>query len=281
MLDKSFLPSNDALMIPKTSDGRVLFAVPWHEVLVVGTTDTLIEQPSYEPIPLEQEVNFILATAGQYLTKKPTRDDVKAVFAGQRPLAAPEKAGQSTKEVSRSHKVLTDPTSGLITITGGKWTTYRQMAEDTVEEALKAHPQLGNKPCRTVDLSIHGNILAELVNLQDHLYVYGADIPELRGLMTAYPEYAEKIHPRLDYTIAEVIWAVRHEMAQTVEDVLARRVRLLFTDARAAIDSAVKVAAIMAKEMGKDDIWQQQQVAQFLDVAKHYLLVEYQPQLIS
>lgn len=281
VLDKSFLPSNDALMIPKTSDGRVLFAVPWHEVLVVGTTDTLIEQPSYEPIPLEQEVNFILATAGQYLTKKPTRDDVKAVFAGQRPLAAPEKAGQSTKEVSRSHKVLTDPTSGLITITGGKWTTYRQMAEDTVEEALKAHPQLGNKPCRTVDLSIHGNIPAELVNLQDHLYVYGADIPELRGLMTAYPEYAEKIHPRLDYTIAEVIWAVRHEMAQTVEDVLARRVRLLFTDARAAIDSAVKVAAIMAKEMGKDDIWQQQQVAQFLDVAKHYLLVEYQPQLIS
>ncbi|QHB17017.1 glycerol-3-phosphate dehydrogenase/oxidase [Mannheimia pernigra] len=281
VLDKSFLPSNDALMIPKTSDGRVLFAVPWHEVLVIGTTDTLIEQPSYEPIPLEQEVNFILATAGQYLTKKPTRDDVKAVFAGQRPLAAPEKAGQSTKEVSRSHKVLTDPTSGLITITGGKWTTYRQMAEDTVEEALKAHPQLGNKPCRTVDLSIHGNIPAELVNLQDHLYVYGADIPELRGLMTAYPEYAEKIHPRLDYTIAEVIWAVRHEMAQTVEDVLARRVRLLFTDARAAIDSAVKVAAIMAKEMGKDDIWQQQQVAQFLDIAKHYLLVEYQPQLIS
>lgn len=140
---------------------------------------------------------------------------------------------------------------------------------------------MGNKPCRTVDLSIHGNIPAELVNLQDHLYVYGADIPELRGLMTAYPEYAEKIHPRLDYTIAEVIWAVRHEMAQTVEDVLARRVRLLFTDARAAIDSAVKVAAIMAKEMGKDDIWQQQQVAQFLDVAKHYLLVEYQPQLIS
>ncbi|HGO5854995.1 TPA: FAD-dependent oxidoreductase [Mannheimia haemolytica] len=280
VLDKSFLPSNDALMIPKTSDGRVLFAVPWHEVLVVGTTDTLIENPSYEPIPLEQEVNFILETAGQYLTKKPTRDDVKAVFAGQRPLAAPEKEGQSTKEVSRSHKVLTDPTSNLITITGGKWTTYRQMAEDTVEEALKVHPQLGHKPCKTVDLSLHGNIPAELVNLQDHLYVYGSDIPELRGLMTAYPEYAEKIHPRLDYTVAEVIWAVRHEMAYTVEDVLARRVRLLFTDARAAIDSAAKVAAIMAKELDKDELWQQQQVAQFLSVAKNYLLVDYQPQLI-
>lgn len=280
VLDKSFLPSNDALMIPKTSDGRVLFAVPWHEVLVVGTTDTLIENPSYEPIPLEQEVNFILETAAQYLTKKPTRDDVKAVFAGQRPLAAPEKEGQSTKEVSRSHKVLTDATSGLITITGGKWTTYRQMAEDTVEEALKVHSELGNKPCVTVNLPIHGNIPAAQVNLQDHLYVYGSDIPQLRALMTETPEYAQKIHPRLDYTVAEVIWAVRHEMAQTVEDVLARRVRLLFTDARAAIDSAAKVAAIMAKELGKDEMWQQQQVIQFLDVAKHYLLVDYQPQPI-
>lgn len=277
VLDKSFLPSNDALMIPKTSDGRVLFAVPWHEVLVVGTTDTLIENPSYEPIPLEQEINFILDTAAQYLTKKPTRDDVKAVFAGQRPLAAPEKEGQSTKEVSRSHKVLTDPTSGLITITGGKWTTYRQMAEDTVEEALKVH-SLGKKACLTVDLPIHGNIPAEQVNLQDHLYVYGSDIPALKALMESNSEYAEKIHPRMEHTVAEVIWAVRHEMAQTVEDVLARRVRLLFIDARAAIDSAAKVAAIMAKELGKDEVWEQQQVTQFLDVAKHYLLVDYQPQ---
>lgn len=278
VLDKSFLPSNDALMIPKTSDGRVLFAVPWHEVLVVGTTDTLIESPSYEPIPLEQEINFILDTAAQYLTKKPTRDDVRAVFAGQRPLAAPEKEGQSTKEVSRSHKVLTDATSGLITITGGKWTTYRQMAEDTVEEALKVHSELGKKACVTVDLPIHGNIPAEKVNLQDHLYVYGSDIPYLQALMTSHPEYAEKLHPRMKHTVAEVIWAVRHEMAQTVEDVLARRVRLLFLDARAAIDSAAKVAAIMAEELGKDTEWQQQQVAQFLEVAKHYLLVDYHPQ---
>lgn len=150
------------------------------------------------------------------------------------------------------------------------------MAEDTVEEALKVHSELGNKPCVTVNLPIHGNIPAAQVNLQDHLYVYGSDIPQLRALMTETPEYAQKIHPRLDYTVAEVIWAVRHEMAQTVEDVLARRVRLLFTDARAAIDSAAKVAAIMAKELGKDEMWQQQQVIQFLDVAKHYLLVDYQ-----
>ncbi|MGF7452282.1 glycerol-3-phosphate dehydrogenase/oxidase [Mannheimia massilioguelmaensis] len=278
ILDKSFLPSDDALMIPKTSDGRVLFAVPWHDRIVVGTTDTLIEEPSYEPIPLEQEITFILDTAGQYLTKQPTRDDVLSIFAGLRPLAAPEKAGQSTKEVSRSHKVITDPTSGLVTITGGKWTTYRQMSEDTVDEALKVHSELVAKPCVTVNLSIHGNIPREQVNLNDHLYVYGADIPALKELMNSHAEMAEKLHPNQPYTVAEVIWAVREEMAQTVEDVLSRRVRMLFLDSRAAIDSAAKVAHIMAQELGKDEQWQQQQVAKFLEVARHYLLVDYQPQ---
>ncbi len=277
VLDKSFLPSDDALMIPKTSDGRVLFAVPWHEKLVVGTTDTLVKEPSYEPTALEQEIQFILDTAGQYLTKKPTRDDVLSIFAGLRPLAAPEKAGQSTKEVSRSHKVVVSD-SGLVTITGGKWTTYRQMSEDTVDEALSIHPQLAKKPCVTTNLAIHGKIPAEQVDLKNHLYIYGADIPAIKALEAEHPEMAEKIHLRHPNTVAEVVWAVREEMAQSVEDVLARRVRLLFLDARAAIDSAAKVASVMAKELGKDEQWQKEQVEAFLNIAKHYLLVDYAPQ---
>ncbi|EHK91318.1 glycerol-3-phosphate dehydrogenase/oxidase [Aggregatibacter actinomycetemcomitans] len=278
VLDKSFLPSDDALMIPKTSDGRVLFAVPWHERLVVGTTDTLVKEPSYEPIALEQEIQFILDTAGQYLTKKPTRDDVLSIFAGLRPLAAPEKAGQSTKEVSRSHKVVVSD-SGLVTITGGKWTTYRQMSEDTVDEALKVHPQLAKKACVTTNLAIHGKIPAEQVDLKNHLYIYGADIPAIKALEAENPEMAEKIHPRHLNTIAEVVWAVRQEMAQSVEDVLARRVRLLFLDARAAMDSAAKVANILAKELGKDAQWEKEQTEKFLNIAKHYLLVDHTPQV--
>ncbi|AKU63650.1 FAD-dependent oxidoreductase [Aggregatibacter aphrophilus] len=278
VLDKSFLPSDDALMIPKTSDGRVLFAVPWHERIVVGTTDTLMKEPSYEPVALEQEIQFILDTAGQYLTKKPTRDDVLSIFAGLRPLAAPEKSGQSTKEVSRSHKVVVSD-SGLVTITGGKWTTYRQMSEDTVEEALKVHPQLAKKACVTTNLAIHGKIPAEQVDLRNHIYIYGSDIPAIKALETENPEFAAKIHPRHPNTVAEVVWAVREEMAESVEDVLARRVRLLFLDARAAIDSAAKVANIMAKELNKDEQWERDQTAKFLDIAKHYLLVDYAPQV--
>lgn len=276
VLDKSFLPSDDALMIPKTSDGRVLFAVPWHDRIVVGTTDTLVEHAAYEPRPLEQEIQFILDTAGQYLTKKPTRDDVLSIFAGLRPLAAPEKAGQSTKEVSRSHKVIVSD-SGLVTITGGKWTTYRQMAQDTVDAALTAHPQLAPKACVTVDLPIHGKIPAADVNLQNHLYVYGADIPAILALQQERPEFAEKLHPNHPYSIAEVVWAARQEMAQTVEDVLARRVRLLFLDARAAMDSAAKVAHILAQELGHDKAWEEAQVKSFLELAKGYLLVDYAP----
>lgn len=276
VLGKSFLPSDDALVIPKTSDGRVLFAVPWHDRIVVGTTDTLVKEANYEPVALEEEIQFILDTAGQYLTKKPMRNDVLSIFAGLRPLAAPEKSGQSTKEVSRSHKVIVSD-SGLVTITGGKWTTYRQMSEDTVDEALKVHPQLAKKPCVTAELAIHGKILAEQVDLSNHLYIYGADIPAIKALEQSHPELAEKPHPNHPYSLAKAVWAAREEMVQSVEDVLTRRVRLLFLDARAAIDSAAKVAHILASELGKDEQWEKAQVAKFLEVAKYYLLVYYQP----
>lgn len=270
VLDKSFLPSNDALMIPKTSDGRVLFAVPWHDKIVVGTTDTLVDEPSFEPQALEKEINFVLETAQRFLTKKPERKDVLSVFAGLRPLAAPKGDGKKTKEVSRSHKVIVSET-GLVTITGGKWTTYRRMAQDTVDDALKAH-NIPMKACKTATLPIHGNIPASEVNMKNHLYVYGSDIKEIEKMWAENPETKTLLHKNYPFTEAEVIWAVRNEMAQTVEDVLARRVRLLFLDARASLACASRVAEIVAQELGKDNSWQQEQIAQYKKLANGYVL---------
>lgn len=273
VFDRSFLPTDEALMIPKTSDGRVLFAVPWHGKVVVGTTDTLIDEPSFEPRALEKEIDFVLETACRFLTKKPTREDVLSIFAGLRPLAAPEKEGQSTKEVSRSHKVFVSDT-GLITITGGKWTTYRQMAEDVIDKAIE-QGKLEQRICVTTHMSIHGNVPKDQVDRDNHLYIYGSDIPVIGYLKEENPEFAEKLHPNHDYTVAEVVWAVRKEMAMRVEDVLARRVRLLFLDARAAIDVAKKTAEIMAKELGRDEQWVAQETKDFIELAKGYLLVDY------
>ncbi|MCS3531006.1 glycerol-3-phosphate dehydrogenase/oxidase [Chryseobacterium sp. JUb7] len=279
VLDKSFLKSDDAIMIPKTSDGRVLFVVPWHDRALVGTTDTLLENESFEPRALEEEINFVLNTARQYLAKKPTREDVKSVFAGLRPLAAPKDGSKSTKEVSRSHKVVTSET-GLVSIIGGKWTTYRKMAEDTINKAMEIH-NLGLTTSKTENLSIHGNLKPELVDRSSHLYVYGSDIPFIKTLQQSNPEYSKKIHPDHPFTIGEIIWAVQNEMAETIEDILARRVRLLFLDARAAIDSAQKVATIIAKEKGLSEEWIKIQTAEFIDLAKGYLLTPYSPKNIN
>lgn len=272
VLDKSFLPSDHALMIPKTTDGRVLFAVPWHNKIVVGTTDTLIKKHSLEPIALESEIEFVLETAQRFLTKKPTRADVLSVFAGLRPLAAPEKEGKSTKEVSRSHKIVTSET-GLITITGGKWTTYRKIAEDIIDKAITVH-HLEKKPCKTEHVSIHGNKKTNALDRENHLYIYGTDIPQIIELQNTQTELSEKLHPNYNYTMAEVAWAIRHEMARTVDDVLARRVRLLFLDARAAIASCEKVANLLAKELGHDEIWIRNQIVEFKNIAKGFLLKE-------
>lgn len=273
VLDKSFLPGEHALMIPKTSDGRVLFAVPWHDKIVVGTTDTLVKKSNIEPIALEQEIEFVLKTAQKYLTKNPTRADVLSVFAGLRPLAAPEKKGQSTKEVSRSHKIIVSKT-GLISITGGKWTTYRQIAEEIVNKAIEVH-KLNPSKCMTAHLPIHGNKKNNTADFENHLFIYGTDSDAILQLQENQPELKEKLHPDYNYTLAEVVWAIRKEMAITVEDVLARRVRLLFLDARAAIASADKVARLMAKELGHDEIWIQNQLAQFKIVANGFLLKEF------
>jgi glycerol-3-phosphate dehydrogenase len=274
VFDKSFLPSDYALMVPKTSDGRVLFAVPWHDKIIVGTTDTLIKSHSLEPIALEQEIEFVLETAQRFLAKKPTRADVLAVFAGLRPLAAPEKEGQSTKEVSRSHKIFVSET-GLITITGGKWTTYRKIAEDIIDKAI-SECKLPKRECKTEHLSIHGNKKTSTLDRENHLYVYGSDIENIKALQNNEPELKEKIHPNYDFTMAEVAWAIRYEMAITLDDILARRVRLLFLDSRAAISSCEKVARFMSKELGKDEQWKAKQISEFKTIANGFLLPEFQ-----
>ena len=268
VLDQSFLQSDYAIMIPKTDDGRVLFAVPWHDKVVVGTTDTVRETPELEPQALEQEIDFILNTAGRYLTRKPQRKDVLSVFAGLRPLAAPKDEGKSTKEISRSHKIFVSK-NNLVTITGGKWTTYRKMAEDTVDKVIQLG-MLEKRECVTKNFHIHG--YRPDPDLKNHLYIYGSDIPAIKALMETEPDMGEKLHPRYDYTAAEVVWAVREEMALTVEDVLARRVRLLFLDARAAVEVAPKVARIIAKELGHDQDWITQQIRDFTELSKHYML---------
>ncbi|MDL2303296.1 glycerol-3-phosphate dehydrogenase/oxidase [Dysgonomonas sp. OttesenSCG-928-D17] len=273
VVDKSFLGGDTAIMIPKTSDGRVMFGVPWHDKVVLGTTDTPLKEFVLEPQALEEEIDFILKTAGQYLAKQPRREDVLSVFAGLRPLAAPKNNadGTKTKEISRSHKIVISD-SDLITITGGKWTTYRDMAEDVVNKAISTIG-LPHKECKTRDLRIHG--YKENVDRSNFNYVYGSDIDEIKKLETENPELSEKLHPSYDYTGAEVAWAVRKEMALTVEDVLARRLRALFLDARAAIDMAPKVASIMAKEMGMNTSWEKDQVSEFIELAQNYLLIPY------
>lgn len=236
VVDRSFLGGETAIMIPKTSDGRVLFGVPWHDRVILGTTDTPMDEFTLEPRALEEEVEFILRTAGQYLSRQPKREDVLCVYAGLRPLAAPKQNadGSKTKEISRRHKVVIAD-SGLLTITGGKWTTYRDMAEDIVNRAIEV-VGLPQKECRTATLRIHG--YKENVDRSNYRYVYGSDYEDIKTIQDADPSLAEPLHEGLDFTGSEVVWAVREEMAMTVEDVLFRRLRAVFMDARASIEMA-------------------------------------------
>jgi glycerol-3-phosphate dehydrogenase len=270
VVDRSFLGGEDAIMIPKTSDGRVLFGVPWHNRVIIGTTDTPVKEFTLEPKPLEEEIEFLLTTSAKYLRKPPQRKDVLCVFAGLRPLAAPKRHAdeKKTKEISRSHKLIASP-SQLITITGGKWTTYRQMAQETVDMGIKKCG-LPYKKCVTKDLKIHGHQPTNDRN--SWRYVYGSDSDKILALQNEKPEYAEKLHPDFDFTVAEVVWAVREEMAVTVEDILARRVRALYLNARASIVMAPKVANILALVLRKDDLWINLQIEKFTNLAHGYIL---------
>ena len=268
VLDKSFLRSDYAIMIPKTTDGRVLFAVPWHGKVVVGTTDTEVEKPSLEPRALPDEIDFILTNAAQYLEKAPAKADIKSVFAGLRPLAAPQDHNEETKEISRNHQLIVSNT-GLITVIGGKWTTYRQMGEDIVNKAMLIGG-LEEQECVTKHMPVHGYV--KNVDRSNHLYVYGADIPKLNTLCSVNPELDELLDSRLPYKKVEVVWGVREEMARTVEDILARRTRALLLDAAASIAMAPAVARIIATELGYDESWITRQIKSYTQLAEEYLL---------
>jgi glycerol-3-phosphate dehydrogenase len=268
VLDASFLASDYAIMIPKTPDGRVLFAVPWHDKVIVGTTDTLMKETLEEPVALEEEIQFILHTAGNYMTRAPQRTDVLSVFAGLRPLAAPRSEGKNTKEISRSHKIIREK-SGLISIIGGKWTTYRKMAQETLDFAIR-HMHIPTHDCVTESCPIHG--ATPHPDFSDPLYVYGSDADEIRKLIASSPAMAEKLHPRYAYTVGEVTWIIRNEMPRLLEDILARRLRILFLDARAAVEMAPRVAGIFAAELAKDDAWKEKQLDAFKEVASTYIL---------
>ena len=265
VFDRSFLKSDTALMVPRTSDGRVLFVIPWHEHAVAGTTDTPLDAPCLEPRALDEEIEFILETAGRYLSRPPSRKDVLAVYVGLRPLV---KGEGKTAALSRDHIIHVD-TSGLLTITGGKWTTYRHMAEDCVDHAITLG-RLRDEPCPTHTLRIHGYLQDS--DTLEGLGVYGSDAEEIRALAQD-PKLAVQLHPDLPYVAAEVVWAARAEMARTVEDVLARRTRALFLNAGAASAMAEPVAALLATGLGRNETWVAEQIKTFRALAEQYQVV--------
>jgi len=266
VLDRSFLPGESALMVPKTDDGRVLFAIPWHDHIVVGTTDTLRKETPLEPRPLAAEIEFLLEHTARYLTRAPAKSDILSAFAGLRPLVAAG-AVTRTSRLSREYALLVSP-SGLVTITGGKWTTYRAMAEQTVDRA----ETVGGWPhgaSRTHDFRLHA--ASDTVATDTRLKCYGADAAKVYELLHSSPEFSRRLHPRLPHLAGEVVWAARHEMARTVEDVLARRLRALFLDARASLEMAPSVASLLAKELARDTTWQEEQLRDFRKLALGYL----------
>jgi glycerol-3-phosphate dehydrogenase len=267
ILDRSFLPGTDAILVPHTKDGRVMFALPWHEHTLVGTTDTPIESAPLEPVALDQEVEFMLETAGLYLAKKPTRADILSVWAGVRPLVKVGE-GKNTAALSRDHTVHIDQ-SGLLSIAGGKWTTYRNMAEDAVNQAATLG-DLPDRNCVTKNLNIHG--YTPNAASFGSLAFYGTDAVGIRELIAKDPTLGQQLDAELPYVAAEVVWAAREEMARSVEDVLARRTRALFLNSRAAIRMAPRVSAILAQELDRDKTWQVDQVDQFNQVAQGYLV---------
>ena len=264
VLDKDFLPGDAAIMVPHTDDGRVLFAVPWHNRIIVGTTDTPVQKISAEPVALRSEIDFILKHITRYLQRKPRHEDVKSIFAGLRPLV--KSSAKKTAAISRDHSIVI-AASGLISVLGGKWTTYRKMAEDVVNLCM-TQASLARRGCLTKDLPLHGNTERGT----SEKYYYGSDEPFVEQLSRTKKEFNEPLHRDLPYVVADVIWAVRHEYCMTVEDALSRRTRSLLLDAKAAIEAAPLVAKWMSVELKKDQSWVDNEIDLFRSVASNYLL---------
>jgi glycerol-3-phosphate dehydrogenase len=276
VLPDTFLPGAHALMVPRTDDGRVFFVVPWHKRAVLGTTDTAVQRVEEEPRPLEEEVSFLLEHASRYLARDPRREDVLSVYVGLRPLVRAPEGSEKTAFLSRDHHIFESP-SGLVTIVGGKWTTYRRMGEDVVDRAARVGG-LELHPSTTAELRLHGAppdeavVHSTLGTPSEMLAAYGTDAAAVRQLAEEDAALAVPLHPRLPYLMAEVVWAARHEMARTLEDVLARRTRALVLDARAALEAAPAVAAVLAAELGRDSRWVAEQLESFGHQARASLL---------
>jgi len=265
VLDKSFLPGNTAIMVPHTDDGRVLFAVPWHDKIIVGTTDTPVKKYPLEPVAHKEEIDFLLSHTARYLTKDPTAKDIKSIFVGLRPLVM-EGDTENTAAISREHKVEVS-NSGLLTLAGGKWTTYRKMAEDVVDKAILIG-DLPTKKSITEDLQIFG--YHQYADIFKSLNIYGSAAPSIQKLLDDKPSYKNKLHPNYNHVEGEVIWAVKNEMTRSIEDFLARRTRLLFLDVDAALQIAEKVAHLIATELNYDNDWINKEVLQFTELTKKY-----------
>ncbi|MCI0654306.1 MAG: glycerol-3-phosphate dehydrogenase/oxidase [Methylococcaceae bacterium] len=267
MLPRAFLPGDAAILVPHTSDGRVIFLIPWRNCVMVGTTDTPIDEVPIEPVPKQEEIEFLLEYAARYLIQDPGRSDVLSVFTGVRPLVG-DAHDENTAKLSRDHSILISR-SGLLTVSGGKWTTYRKMAEDAIDKALVL-AGLEFKPCVTENLKIHG-YHPQAADFKE-LSWYGSDAPAICDLVRQNRNFGIKLHPDLPIIGAEVVWAVRSEMARTVEDVLSRRTRCLLVDAKASLSAAPRVAELMAAEMGLDQAWQQNQVEQYRQFSRNYIV---------
>ena len=267
VLDSYFLQTRSAIMIPRTDDGRVLFAIPWYGKVVVGTTDTPLNKISLEPIALEEEISFILRTARKYLVKSPERTDILSVFAGLRPLASDPENPESTKEISRRHKIVLSR-SGLLTITGGKWTTYRRMAQETLDAAIKAG-LINKRKCITKKLRL--NSIPD-DTIPEHLKIYGEQAKEIKKIIEDNPDFGEPLSDSFEYTIAEIIWICHNEMPVSLEDMLARRTRAVFLDAGACIKIAPEVTRIMARELGFNENWENEQIEKFSKFITHYTI---------
>ena len=270
VLPSSFLACDTAIMVPKTDDGRVLFVIPWHDRALVGTTDVEMKAPELEPRPRRDEIDFILRNAAYYMERDPRPHDILSVFAGQRPLVRMGGTLES-KKISREHVVEISRT-GLVSLMGGKWTTYRKMAEDAVDDAVTVGG-LSVRKCVTEDLRLHGWLAPSdpALPTEGWMRMYGSDAARVGAFLDSPPAHRERLHPRLPYLCGQLRWAVRHELARSLEDLLSRRTRSLVLDARAAIEAAPRAAAILAEELGRDATFAKAQLDAFVELAGAYL----------
>ncbi|HEY4354989.1 MAG TPA: glycerol-3-phosphate dehydrogenase/oxidase [Acidobacteriaceae bacterium] len=267
VLPKGFMPGADALMIPKTEDGRVLFAIPWHEEVVVGTTDESVPEASSHPHAMPKETEFLAGHIQKYLGRTVAAGDVLSMWSGLRPLV--RKGNLATSKLSRDHHIERSP-SGLFTVLGGKWTTYRKMGEDAISQAVHV-AGLAAAPSRSSDLRLHGWQPQPAHDAGEWERVYGSDLDEVKSLGAQDEALNEHLHPQLPYLRREVVWAIRKEQARTVEDVLARRTRALFLNARAAIEAAPEVSRLLAAELHRDEPFRLADLENFNRVAQGYI----------